>query len=108
MRQRLLGLLMLLIGLALAYLCLVEPLVSATQKTDRVSLPLKGIILCPIMLLFGSCYVVLGDRAESILGTRKAPSDASLLLGVLLIAIGVVVYFIAKTLLERLGYFGEP
>ena len=104
MRERLIGLVMLIAGGVLAYTCVYSPLEAAKNQEASISISLKGAILCPIALVFGLLYVGLGEHAKNVLGTRQEPHPAVWVLAVLMLAAGLGLYFWLKTTLESHGY----
>jgi hypothetical protein len=103
-RERLIGLVMLLGGAVLAYLCVYDPLRAAARGDENVSLSLKGAILCPLVLVMGAAYVILGRRATTLFGTRERPSPAMWVVGVVLLLAGLGLYFYLKSVIEAQGY----
>jgi drug/metabolite transporter (DMT)-like permease len=104
MKERLLGLVMLLAGAALSYWCVYEPLEAADRQEAKVSVSLKGAILCPVAVVMGAAYLILGKRATDVFGTREHPSPAAWVSAVLLVLVGVGLYFYLKMALEAKGY----
>ncbi len=103
MKERLIGVVLLLCGGAIVYLCIYQPLHAAWSGEPTVSIFLKGAILAP-MTLIGLMYLALGPRATSIMGTREKPTPAAygIVIGVLLLGVGIYIWL--RTTLEALGY----
>jgi hypothetical protein len=104
LRERLVGLLMLLAGAVLAYLCVYDPLQAASRHEEKVSLSLKGAILCPLVLVMGAAYLVLGRRARAVFGTREHPTTAVWVCCVLLVLAGLGLYLYLRSVIEAQGY----
>src|SRR5258708_455428 len=104
MRQRLLGLAMLVIGGVLAYFCIYSPMEAAARQAPSVSLSLKGAILCPLMLVMGLIYLPVGEHVVAFFGTRQAPKPAAWVLGILLLVAGGILYWWLRTSLTAAGY----
>ncbi len=103
MKERVIGLVLLISGGLLGYLCVYEPLESARNGAPTVSVSLKGAILAPIGLI-GLMYLVLGPRATAIMGTREKPTPAAygILIGAVLLGLGLYVWL--RWALEAHGY----
>jgi protein-S-isoprenylcysteine O-methyltransferase Ste14 len=104
MKQRLLGLFLLGVGGLLAYLCVYSPLEAARQHEEKVSLSLKGALLCPIGVIFGVFYLVYGKSTEELLGTRQRPKGAVYLLAIIAVGAGLLLYCWINSQLEQAGY----
>ena len=104
MKNRLIGLVLFLAGAVLAYFCIYLPLAEAAHHEKSVSLSLKGVILCPIGVVFGFFYMIMGDRAKELFGERKSPTPFSWICGIGLIAAGFLAYWAVKSSLEQSGY----
>jgi uncharacterized protein YjeT (DUF2065 family) len=92
------GLFALAIGSCLTYWGIYGPLASAIHHEWRVSLSMKGIVFSPLCLIFGLIMIALGKRGEQLL------SRWGILLGVPLLGIGLVAYFMVKATVESYGY----
>ena len=103
MKERVLGIVLLISGSALGYLCVYQPLESAWSGSPKVSISLKGAILAPIALL-GLMYLVLGSRAVTIMGTREKPTPAAYAIGIGVLLLGVGLYFWLRYTLQAHGY----
>ncbi len=103
MKERIIGVVLLISGGLLGYLCVYEPLASARSGAPTVSVSLKGAILAPIGLI-GLMYLVLGPRASAIMGTREKPKPAAyvILIGAVLLGLGLYVWL--RSALEAHGY----
>jgi drug/metabolite transporter (DMT)-like permease len=104
LKERLGGVVALLAGAALAYWCVYEPLEAAARHEPEVSVYLKGAVLCPIAMIGGAVYLILGKRAQSLFGTREHPSSFAWVFGVVLALAGFGLYFWLKSTLEGKGY----
>jgi hypothetical protein len=104
MRERLVGAVMLLAGAALSYWSVYEPLEAAARGDPTVSFSMKGAVLCPLAVVMGLAYLVLGSRATTVYGTREAPKPAVWVCAVVLALAGFGLYFWLRTALEAKGY----
>ena len=104
MSQRLIGVVLLLLGAALTYLCIIDPLQAADRRDDKISLFMKGSTLCPVLLGFGIAYCLLGSRVTSLFGTREQPKPLAYVVGIALVVVGFGLYFWLKAALEAKGY----
>jgi hypothetical protein len=104
LKVRLGGLLLLLIGAFLAYISVYEPLQAAARGDEKVSLSLKGAIVCPMALILGATLLVLGRRAQAVFGTRERPKPAVWVFVVLVLLVGLGLYLYLKSALEAQGY----
>jgi len=104
MKERLLGVVLLVCGGGLGYLCVYEPLESARSEAPSVSVTLKGAILTPPLVLIGLLYLALGSRATEVMGTREKPTPAAyaIVLGAMVLGFGL--YFWLRSALEAHGY----
>jgi hypothetical protein len=103
MKERLIGVGLLLSGGVLGYLCIYQPLESAWRGEPTVSLSLKGAILAPIALI-GVMYLVMGPRAGAIMGTREQPTTAAYVIGVGAVLLGLGIYVWLRATLQAHGY----
>jgi hypothetical protein len=103
MKERVIGVVLLIIGGMLSYLCVYKPLESAWSGSPTVSVSLKGAILAP-MGLIGLMYLALGQRASTIMGTREKPTPAAYAIAIGTVLLGVGLYFWLRSTLEAHGY----
>jgi hypothetical protein len=103
MKERLIGLVLIVIGGMLCYLCVYQPLDSAWRGEPTVSVSLKGALLAPLCLI-GFLYLAMGERVTSIMGTREHPTTAAKVIAVGAILIGIGLYFWLRTTLQNHGY----
>ncbi len=103
MKERVIGVVLLLCGGLLAYLCIYLPLESAWRGAPEVSVSLKGAILAPISLI-GLMYLVLGQRAGTIMGTREKPTTAAYVFGFGAALLGLALYVWLRATLQDHGY----
>ncbi len=103
MKERVAGVMMLLAGAVLSYLCIYRPLESAWNGKPEVSISLKGVFLVPVGLI-GLLYLVLGPRVTAVLGTREEPKPAAYVLGIGFVALGIGLYFWLRSTLQAYGY----
>jgi hypothetical protein len=104
MRERLLGFFLLAVGAFAAYFCIYEPLEASAQNAEKVSVSLKGSILCPIFLVLGLLYAILGPWATKIMGTREEPKPLAWVLGLGLLGAGILLYVWLRITLQNRGY----
>ncbi len=103
MKERLIGILLLAAGGLLGYLCIYQPLESASRREPKVSVSLKGAILAPICLI-GVMFLVLGSHATIIMGTRQHPKPAAYVIAIGVVLLGIVLYIWLRRSLEAFGY----
>ncbi len=104
MRERAIGAFLLAVGALLGYLCVYQPLEAAERQADSVSFSLKGAVLCPIAVVMGAIYLLMGQHATTIFGTRDEPKPAVWVIGIALAAAGFGLYFWLKAALAAKGY----
>jgi hypothetical protein len=104
MRERLIGLGLLVGGLVLSYLCVYEPLQAAARNDPKVSLSLKGALLCPGLVLYGLAMFLFGNSITAFLGTREKPTLATWVCAFAVLALGFILYQWLKSTLESSGY----
>jgi hypothetical protein len=103
MKERLIGVVLLISGGALGYLCVYEPLQSAQTGAPTVTVSLKGAILAPISLI-GLMYLALGSRVIPIMGTRENPTPTAYVVGIDVVLLGVGLYVWLRSALQAHGY----
>jgi hypothetical protein len=103
MKERVGGVVMIIFGALLGYLCIYQPIESARNGEASVSISLKGALLAPIGLL-GLMYLVLGSRVTAIMGTRQERKPASYVIVVGIILLGIGTYIWLRTTLQSYGY----
>jgi tetratricopeptide (TPR) repeat protein len=104
MRERWIGAFLLLAGTLLGYLDVYLPLEATARHAPNVSLSPKSVIVCPLFVVLGACYLILGESAISVFGTREKPSRAALVIGIGLMLAGIGLYQWLKGALEAQGY----
>jgi hypothetical protein len=104
MRERLVGTVMLVAGVALSYLSVYQPLEAAAREDPTVSFSMKGAVLCPLAVVMGAAYLILGNRATTVFGTRETPKPAVWVCAVVLALAGFGLYFWLRAALEAKGY----
>jgi hypothetical protein len=103
-KERLLGVLMLLCGGVLGYYSVYAPLAGSARNETQVSLSFKGAIICPAALVMGLILLVMGKKTQEVFGSREHPSPFAWAFGVILVLIGIGLYFCIKVTLENRGY----
>ena len=103
MKERFIGIVLLLSGGVLSYLCIYQPLESARSGAPTVSVSLKGAIFAPIGLI-GLIYLVLGPCARTIMGTREKPTSTAYVFGIVAALLGLGLYLWLRSELEAHGY----
>ncbi len=104
LRERLIGLALFASGAALAYACVYEPLQAAAREAESISVSVYGSILCPVALVMGVLYLILGHGATRIFGTREQPKPAAWVSAVVLLLAGLGLYFYVRSALAAQGY----
>jgi hypothetical protein len=104
MKERLIGLVLLVVGAVLGYFCVYEPLEAAGRQAAEVSLEMKGAILFPLAVGMGLAYLILGSAATAVFGTREKPSVLAYVSAIVLVLLGVGLYFWLQFTLEAQGY----
>lgn len=97
------GVVLIVSGAVLGYLCVFQPLESAWGGAPTVSVSLKGALLAPIALV-GVMYLAMGQRAATIMGTREKPTPAAYLISCVVILLGVGLYLWLRSTLQDHGY----
>jgi hypothetical protein len=103
MKERLIGLLLVAVGVLLGYLCVYQPLASAARGEPKISISLKGAILAPLCLI-GVMYLALGPHATTIMGTRERPKPAAYFIAIGTILLGIGLYIWLRSTLQGYGY----
>jgi hypothetical protein len=103
MKERDIGVVLLISGGVLCYLCVYQPLESAWRGAPTVSVSLKGAILAPLSLI-GLMYLVLGQRATTIMGTREKPTTTAYAIGIGALLLGLALYVWLRSTLQAHGY----
>jgi hypothetical protein len=104
MKERVVGLVLLIGGGLLGYFCVYQPLESAWSGAPTVSVSLKGAAFVPFSLIGGLMYLVLGPRASAIMGTREKPSPAAYAVVVVALVLGIGLYLWLRSTLQAHGY----
>jgi hypothetical protein len=104
LKTRLAGAVMLIAGAVLAYFSVYEPLQAAARHEEKVSISLKGAILCPLALLMGLALLILGKQSTEVFGTRERATPFAWIFGVILVLLGFGLYFYVRSILENQGY----
>ena len=104
MWQRLLGLVLLAMGIGLGGLAIYAPLIAADLREKTISISLKGALIVPMCLGIGLIYLVYGNRVSDILGTRRQPSTLGWIIVFGLGGIGLAIFFGMQAYLRSAGY----
>jgi hypothetical protein len=100
-----LGLVMLGCAGVIAYFSIYSPLQAAARHSEKVSLSMKGAIMCPVIGVVGVMFLAMGDGAKAIFGTRgQKPSWIGWVIGGVLLVAGVFLYLWLRSELRRQGY----
>jgi hypothetical protein len=84
---------MLFFGTVLAYVCIYGPLAGGPRYAESGMQYMEGVIVAPVLLVYGVVYCVLGARATELLGTGGQPTLVAWVLGGVLLAAGFLLYF---------------
>jgi hypothetical protein len=103
MKERMIGIVLLISGGGLGYLCVYQPLQSAWSGAPTVTISLKGAILAPISLI-GLMYLALGSRVIPIMGTREKPTPVGYAIGIGVVLLGLGLYVWLRSTLLAHGY----
>ena len=103
MKERGIGVILLVAGGLLGFLCVYLPLASALRGAPTVSVSLKGAILAPISFI-GLMYLGMGQRATAIMGTREKPTPAAYFIGTGAVLLGLGLYIWLRSTLQAHGY----
>lgn len=103
MKERLLGVVLLILGGGLGYFCVYQPLEAAWSGSPTVSVSLKGAILTPFCLI-GLMYLALGSRVTQIMGTREKPTTVAYVIAVVAVLLGIGLYIWLRSTLQAHGY----
>jgi hypothetical protein len=103
-KERLLGVVLLIAGAASFHWGVVETLKAANRHDANVMFSPESAALCPLALGMGTAYLILGKQATEIFGTRTHPTEWAYLFGGILAVIGVGLYFWLKSVLHAQGY----
>lgn len=104
MKERVIGILLLALGAAAAYVSIYLPLEAASQHDESVSLFLYGAVFCPLFLVYGLLYLLMGQRVTGLLGTREKPTQAAIGIIILSGVVGIVIYLCLRAYLSSEGY----
>jgi hypothetical protein len=102
--NRIVGAVMLLAGIVLAYLCIYLPVMEAGRGDHTISITLKGAVLCPVGIGLGLIYTIGGDRANALLRDGRRLTPFGWFVSMALFAGGIMFYMALKTYLEHAGY----
>jgi hypothetical protein len=105
MKERMIGVVLIVSGGLLTYFCVYQPLASARSGAPEVYVSIKGSLLAPLGPL-GLMYLVLGPQASVIMGTRdrQKPNPAAYILGIGVILLGIGLYLWVRSALQAYGY----
>ncbi|HXD85626.1 MAG TPA: hypothetical protein VN641_03975 [Urbifossiella sp.] len=103
MKERVIGVVILVVGGLLSYICVYQPLHDAQSGAESVSVSAKGSILAPLCLV-GLLYIAMGERVVNVMGTREKPKPAAYAICAVLGVLGVGLYILVRAKLEALGY----
>lgn len=94
----------LLFGVIAAYFCAYRPVVDVMQGQKVVQVYGIAFLLLPLVLVQGAIYLVLGPKAEDLLGDLRSPNRAGLVLRGILIVIGVLFFLWFESIRLQAGY----
>ena len=97
MSERIIGLVLVVSGGLLCYLCIYQPLEEVCSG-DAYGFPCRSRErYSPRLFISGAMYLVLGPRATSIMGTREKPTPAAYVIGIGTLIAGFAIYFWLRT-----------
>jgi hypothetical protein len=107
-RTRIIGVVVLAIGLGLAYVFAYLPLDEARQHAESINVSLKPVVLAPVFALFGVFTLAFGQRGRGWLqietnGVRKM-KPAGWLFTVVALGAGIGFHQWLEAALRALGY----
>lgn len=103
MNERVAGIVLLISGSVMGYLCVYQPLASAVSGASTVSVSFSGTLLAPLGL-YGLIYVVWGESASEFMGTREKPTMLAYVVGIGLLLVGIGLYIWLSSTLHGYGY----
>jgi hypothetical protein len=103
--DRILGVLVMIGGMAAIYYFIIRQAIAATKHDPRVFLSLKGVMLSPVGLAIGVVYTVFGSRITDALGNNKIrPTRTTWILIVCFCVADSLMYWWLKSFIEGYGY----
>jgi hypothetical protein len=107
MRGRLFGLILLMVGVAIAYFFIMGPLAEARAGAEEVRFSVQAFVVAPMALITGILLLIGGNSLlELIDGPPESPAQWIVTIGILaVVAIaGLGGYWWFNTVMEKLGY----
>ena len=101
---RLVGWIVLIMGVGAAYVGVLEPLRGAAQHADLVSLSLKGTIVTPLLMANGVLYAFAPKWMEQFIGSPPKPSKKVGIFYAVLAALGFALYVAVRLKVRSYGY----
>jgi hypothetical protein len=102
--ERILGLIVLALGLAATYAFVYDPYASMVAGEPKVSTSFKGAMLGPLLIGVALIQIVLGERAPVLLGRSARPTWRTWAVLVVLLSLSYLVYYWLSIQTKALGY----
>lgn len=102
--SRRMGAVLVVVAVALAWLCIYDPIQEARHGAESISTSLKGVILIPYAYILGPTYLLFPGMALRLFGLPHDRKGAMYALSVLLGAAGFLLYWLLSTELKAMGY----
>ena len=110
LKARLLGLVLLAIGVGFAWFFAWRPLAEAQAGAQQISFPTKVFFVTPLAVVFGLALLIGGAPAHALLGGPPRTRQQHLLVWPLFacaLAVGGLAYYWYQAQLHALGYLGS-
>ncbi len=101
--DRVAGVFLLLFGGVLGYFGIVRPYMGALAHEADISLSFKLVAAFPLVFGLGLIYALYG-RAVEVFGPLQTPKRAAIFLGLVLLGLGIGLYFALSSHLGAVGY----
>jgi hypothetical protein len=98
------GLVVLGVGLVLAYFGYYVPLTSAQQHEQSILVSTMAPLLAPFSIGIGLVWLILGERYVPIFGSHKQATFLGWVMMWAMFLIGIICYFLLRTHLRSQGY----
>ena len=104
MKERAIGLLLLLLGCGGVYIGVILPINEAEQKSPNISTFMKATIIAPVLIGMGLLHLVMGEKITGLIGTREKPKPTVYAIVTLLALVGLGGYVMLRQHLQNQGY----
>jgi hypothetical protein len=98
------GILALVGGSVVAYLCVISPLLAASRHAESLTTSLKGTGITPLVLALGIAYTFFPAKATALLGHPQKPTRAGWVFAIAFGLLGIPLYLWLKSRLREYGY----